>query len=49
MTVSITIKMDIAEEIADPSHQSGITVEGHEALIEALEPYGDDIQIERRG
>lgn len=45
----ISITMDVYDEIADPDHETGLTEEGYDILMEKLTPYGDDVDIQRFG
>lgn len=43
MKIQITIDLD--DDYADPDHESGVTAEADEELMEALMAFGTDIQI----
>lgn len=45
--MKVRITMEVADDIADPNHSMGVTNEGYERIVEALIPYGDDIDIKR--
>jgi len=43
--MKIYIAMEVDDEIADPTHEMGVTSEGYEAIVHALMGLGDDIDI----
>jgi hypothetical protein len=45
--VKIRITMDVADELADPDHEMGVTEEGYEVITDALMSYGDDVEIHK--
>lgn len=47
--MKVRITMDIDPEWADSEHQMGVTAEAYERLVDALNAFGDDIDIEREG
>lgn len=45
--MKVQITMDVDSEWADPDHQMGVTSEAYERIIDALNAFGDDIDIEK--
>lgn len=43
----ITVIMRIPDEIADPSHEMGVTDAGYVEIVEALMGIGEDIDVRR--
>lgn len=43
----IIIELEIADEYADPMDLTGVTESAFEGLMDALMPFGDDIDIRR--
>lgn len=45
--MKIQITMQVADEHADPGHEMGVTEEAFLGISDALEPYGDNVEIAR--
>jgi hypothetical protein len=44
--MKIKITMEIDPDWADSTHNMGVTAEGYERIVDALNAFGDDIDIE---
>jgi hypothetical protein len=45
--LKITITMIVDDDIADPEDRMGVTEAGYDAILEALTPFGDNIDVAR--
>lgn len=45
--MKVRITMDIDPEWADSGHRMGVTSDGYERIVDALNAFGDDIDIEK--
>lgn len=45
--MKVRITMDIDPDYEDPQHPTGVTNEAYDALFDALNSFGDDIDVEK--
>jgi hypothetical protein len=43
--VKIIITLNLDDSYADPGHDMGVTEEGYMGISDALEPFGDNVEI----
>jgi len=45
--MNVTIEINIDDELADPDHDTGLSEQTYDEVMQALMPLGSDIEIRR--